>query len=80
MRALGDAPPARASDAADDEWVLVVELFSPDYHATPVRVRPEEVGLKTVGAEIGDALKIAVPVALFWASVSAAFIITSSRG
>lgn len=80
VRALGDAPPARASDAADDEWVLVVELFSPDYHATPVRVRPEEVGLKTVGAEIGDALKIAVPVALFWASVSAAFIITSSRG
>lgn len=80
VRALGDAPPARASDATDDEWVLMVELFSPDYHATPVRVRPEEVGLKTVGAEIGDALKIAVPVAFFWASVSAAFIITSSRG
>ena len=80
VRALGDAPPARASDAADDEWVLMVELFSPEYHATPVRVRPEEVGLKTVGAEIGDALKIAVPVAFFWASVSAAFIITSSRG
>jgi hypothetical protein len=31
-----------------------------------VRVRPQQVGLRTVGAEIGEALAIAVPVAFFW--------------
>ena len=58
---------------------LYCELFSEEYHSSPVRVRPEEVGLRTVGAEIGEALFIAVPVAFFWAAVSASFVVTSLR-
>ena len=63
--------------SAAGEWEMWVELYNEDYHASPVRVRPSEVGLRTVGAEIGEALLIAVPVAFFWAAVSASFVITS---
>ena len=82
---LGESPPERmyayeeeasAKDGGGD-WVLYCELFSEEYHSSPVRVRPEEVGLRTVGAEIGEALFIAVPVAFFWAAVSASFVVTS---
>lgn len=59
------------------EWELWVELFNDEYHASPVRVRPSQVGLRTVGAEIGEALGIAVPVAFFWAAVGASFVVTS---
>jgi|TARA_B100001142_G_C13843581_1_gene465311 hypothetical protein len=44
-----------------------------------VRVRPSDVGLKTVGEEVGDALLIAIPVAFFWAAVGASFVITASQ-
>ena len=60
------------------EWELWVELFSPEYHACPVRVRPSQVGLRTVGAEVGEALVIAVPIACFWAAVGASFVITAT--
>uniref|UniRef100_A0A7S0KQE1 Uncharacterized protein n=1 Tax=Micromonas pusilla TaxID=38833 RepID=A0A7S0KQE1_MICPS len=82
---LGESPPERmyayeeeasVKDGGGD-WVLYCELFSEEYHSSPVRVRPEEVGLRTVGAEIGEALFIAVPVAFFWAAVSASFVVTS---
>ena len=63
--------------SAAGEWEMWVELYNEDYHASPVRVRPSQVGLRTVGAEIGEALLIAVPVAFFWAAVSASFVITS---
>ena len=60
-----------------EEWELWVDLFSEEYHASPVRVRPHDVGLRTVGAEVGEALQIAVPIACFWALVGASFVLTS---
>lgn len=83
---LGESPPQRmyayeeealGKDGGGGDWILYCELFSEEYHSSPVRVRPEEVGLRTVGAEIGEALFIAVPVAFFWAAVSASFVVTS---
>ena len=82
---LGESPPERMHAYEEEasvkdgggDWVLYCELFSEEYHSSPVRVRPEEVGLRTVGAEIGEALFIAVPVAFFWAAVSASFVVTS---
>ena len=80
---LGESPPKLMYEyeeeaiGEDGDWILYCELFSEDYHSSPVRVRPEDVGLRTVGAEIGEALFIAVPVAFFWAAVSASFVVTS---
>ena len=80
---LGESPPKLMYEyeeeaiGGDGDWILYCELFSEDYHSSPVRVRPEDVGLRTVGAEIGEALFIAVPVAFFWAAVSASFVVTS---
>jgi hypothetical protein len=73
---LGDAFP----DGGDDKkWTLYVELFSKEYHATPVRVRPERVGLRTVGSEIIDALFVAIPVSLFWACVGFSFVLSAAK-
>lgn len=73
---LGDAFP----DGGDDRnWTLYVELFSEEYHATPVRVRPERVALRTVGSEIIDALVVAVPVSLFWACVGLSFVLSAAK-
>ena len=80
---LGESPPKLMYEyeeeaiGKDGDWIVYCELFSEDYHSSPVRVRPEEVGLRSVGAEIGEALFIAVPVAFFWAAVSASFVVTS---
>lgn len=80
---LGESPPKLMYEyeeeaiGTDGDWIVYCELFSEDYHSSPVRVRPEEVGLRSVGAEIGEALFIAVPVAFFWAAVSASFVVTS---
>ncbi len=80
---LGESPPKLMYEyeeeaiGEDGDWIVYCELFSEDYHSSPVRVRPEEVGLRSVGAEIGEALFIAVPVAFFWAAVSASFVVTS---
>ena len=67
-------------DGGDDvNWTLYVELFSEEYHSAPVRVRPERVGLRTVGSEIIDALFVAVPVSLFWASVGFSFVVSAGN-
>ena len=67
-------------DGGDDvNWTLYVELFSEEYHSAPVRVRPERVGLRTVGSEIVDALFVAVPVSLFWASVGFSFVVSAGN-
>ena len=63
----------------DVNWTLYVELFSEEYHSAPVRVRPERVGLRTVGSEIIDALFVAVPVSLFWASVGFSFVVSAGN-
>jgi hypothetical protein len=42
-----------------------------------VRVQPSTVGLRTVGAEIREALVIAVPIAFFWAALGLSFVLTS---
>ena len=72
---FGDEFPDR-DDAPN--WTLYVELFSTEYHASPVRVEPATVGLHTVGSEIVDALYVAIPVSLFWAGLGYAFV-TASR-
>lgn len=73
---LGDAYP----DGGDTvNWTLYVELFSEEYHSTPVRVRPERVGLRTVGSEIVDALFVAVPVSLFWALLGVSFVLSAGK-
>ena len=73
---LGDVYP----DGGDTvNWTLYVELFSEEYHSTPVRVRPERVGLRTVGSEIVDALSVAVPVSLFWAAVGVSFVLFAGK-
>lgn len=74
---LGEPPPSPADPGEKVEWELWVELFSEEYHASPVRVRPDDVGLRTVGTEVGEALQIAVPIACFWVCVSASFVLAS---
>jgi hypothetical protein len=76
-KTLGDLYP----DSGDSKnWTLYVELFNEEYHSTSVRVRPETLGLRTVGSEILDALFIAAPVSLFWASVGFSFVVSASSG
>ena len=41
-------------------------------------VRPEEVGLTSVADEIGESVKIAVPILVFWITVSSASLSTAS--
>ena len=65
---------------SQNQWELWVELYSAEYHASPVRVTPDEVGLRTVGTEVREVLAIAVPVAFFWAALGFAFIVTASEG
>lgn len=50
-------------------YVLYMSVFSEEYHAEPVTVRPEEVGLVSMGEEVADALKIGVPILGFWLAV-----------
>ena len=73
-KTLGDEYPENNNQS---DWTLYVELFSEEYHATTVRVKPGVVGLRTVGSEIIEALFIAVPVSLFWASLGYSFIVST---
>ena len=57
-----------------DGYVMYLKLFSAEYHTEPVTVRPEEVGLVSMGTEIVDALKIGVPILCFWLTVISAFL------
>ena len=50
-------------------YVLYLKLFSEEYHTEPVIVRPEEVGLVSLGEEVVDSLKIAIPILGFWLTV-----------
>eukprot|EP00747_Dinoflagellata_sp_TGD_P169970 gnl/TRDRNA2_/TRDRNA2_200309_c0_seq1.p1 gnl/TRDRNA2_/TRDRNA2_200309_c0~~gnl/TRDRNA2_/TRDRNA2_200309_c0_seq1.p1 ORF type:complete len:329 (+),score=39.26 gnl/TRDRNA2_/TRDRNA2_200309_c0_seq1:74-1060(+) len=48
-----------------DVWEHWCDLYSDHYHSRAVHVRPEDVQLRSVGGEIHEALKIALPVAFF---------------
>jgi hypothetical protein len=52
-------------------YVLYMKVFSQEYHTEPVIVRPEEVGLVSLGEEVVDSLKIAIPILGFWLTVIA---------
>ena len=64
------APPGKES------YIKYCSLFNENYHeGGPVIVRPEEVGLTSVADEIGESVKIAIPILAFWISVSSAFVV-----
>ena len=64
------APPGKES------YIKYCSLFNENYHeGGPVIVRPEEVGLTSVADEIGESVKIAMPILAFWISVSSAFVV-----
>ena len=63
-----------AAPAGCDGWTRYVRLFSPEYHAAPVVVTPEEAGLVSLRAEVLDSLGVALPVLAFWVSVSLSFV------
>ena len=63
-----------AAPAGCDGWTQYVRLFSPEYHAAPVVVTPEEAGLVSLRAEVLDSLGIALPILTFWVSVSLSFV------
>ena len=64
------APPGKES------YIKYCSLFNENYHeGGPVIVRPEEVGLTSVADEIGESVKIAVPILIFWITVSSAFVV-----
>jgi hypothetical protein len=64
------APPGKES------YIKYCSLFNENYHeGGPVIVRPEEVGLTSVADEIGESVKIAVPILAFWITVSSAFVV-----
>ena len=64
------APPGKES------YIKYCSLFNENYHeGGPVIVRPEEVGLTSVADEIGESVKIAVPILVFWITVSSAFVV-----
>lgn len=50
-------------------YIMYLKIFSAEYHNAPVVVRPEEVGLVSLGEEVLDALKIAIPILGFWLTV-----------
>ena len=50
-------------------YVMYMKIFSEAYHTEPVIVRPEEVGLVSLGEEVVDSLKIAIPILGFWLTV-----------
>ena len=64
----------KAAPAGCDGWTRYVRLFSPEYHAAPVVVTPEEAGLVSLRAEVLDSLGVALPVLAFWVSVSLSFV------
>ena len=45
---------------------LYLKLYSKEYHTAPVTVRPEEVGLVSLGEEVLDSLKIGLPILGVW--------------
>ena len=64
------APPGKES------YIKYCSLFNENYHeGGPVIMRPEEVGLTSVADEIGESVKIAVPILVFWITVSSAFVV-----
>ena len=63
-----------AAPAGCDGWTQYVRLFSPEYHAAPVVVTPEEAGLVSLRAEVLDSLGVALPILAFWVSVSLSFV------
>ena len=52
-------------------YIMYIKLFSPEYHTEPVTVRPEEVGIVSLGEEVWDSLKIGAPILGFWLAVIA---------
>ena len=50
-------------------YTLYLKLYSQEYHTEPVTVRPEEVGIVSLGEEVWDSLKIGVPILGFWLAV-----------
>ena len=50
-------------------YILYIKLYSQEYHTEPVTVRPEEVGIVSLGEEVWDSLKIGVPILGFWLAV-----------
>ena len=50
-------------------YTIYLKLYSAEYHTEPVTVRPEEVGLVSLGTEVIDSLKIGVPILGFWLTV-----------
>lgn len=65
--------PVASMDARPPEgcsgYVMYMTLFSEEYHTEPVIVRPDEVGLVSLGEEVVDSLKIAVPILGFWLTI-----------
>lgn len=51
---------------------MYITLFSPVHHKEPVVVSPEEVGLRTVRSELGNAAWLAIP-GFFWIFVASTF-------
>lgn len=65
--ASADTPPPEGCKG----YVMYMTIFSEEYHTVPVIVRPEEVCLVSLGEEVVDSLKIAVPILGFWLTVIA---------
>ena len=65
-----DAPPPEGCSG----YVMYMSLYSEEYHTEPVIVRPEEVGLVSLGEEVADSLKIALPILGFWLTVISVFL------
>lgn len=58
-----DAPPPKPG------YVQYLKVFSEEYHTAPVIVRPDEIGLVSLGTEVVDSLKIALPILGGWLTV-----------
>ena len=50
-------------------YVMYMQIFSEEYHSAPVIVRPEEVGFVSLGTEVVDSLKIAIPILGGWLTI-----------
>ena len=50
-------------------FTMYLKLYSKEYHTEPVTVRPEEVGIVSLGEEVIDSLKIGIPILGFWLTV-----------
>lgn len=57
------APPPKAF-SKNEVWDKWCELYSEEYHSAPVRCELDDLKLRSVGNEVGEALSIALPVAL----------------